>query len=267
MEHRVILIGEDIDLLDELRHALREEGFAATMLAGESLDEIDCSLEGEVHSVVVDLGQTECKQLSLCRHVRTRVDAPIILLCAEGSAERERIAALDAGVDDCLVKPVSPELVVAHVRARLERRMRQPAEATANGVLDFGELEIDIPRRQVRVRGKTPHLTPKEFDLLVTLARNEGRALRTAELLKEVWGYDKACSTRTLDVHVSRLRAKIERHQGDPQLIVTVPCVGYRFDRPLRTVNRPDPVPERGSRLVRAIQLPEEQNSPGSSRN
>lgn len=239
MEHAVLLIGEDIDLLDRVRHALRQESFATTLVVPEGLDDIDRSLEAEVHSVVVDLAKPGCKQRRLCRHIRARVDAPIIVLCPEESDERHRIAVLEAGVDDCLVKPVSPELVVAYVRARLERSRTQPTGGSTNGVLDFGELKIDIPRRQVEVRGQTPHLTPKEFDLLVTLARNEGRALRTGDLLREVWGYDKTCATRTLDVHVSRLRAKIERHQGDPQFIVTVPCVGYAFQDPAKTRDQP----------------------------
>ena len=235
MEHRVLLIGEDKGFLDKVGRALRQEGFATMLAAQECLDAMEPSLGDDVHCIVLDVARVQARQLRLCRHIRARVDAPLVLLLSEESSERERIAALDAGVDDCLVKPVGPGLVVAHVRARLERSRSNSAHTPPDGVLDFGELRIDTARRRIEVRGETPHLTPKEFDLLVTLARNEGRALRASELLKEVWGYDKACATRTLDVHVSRLRAKIERHQRDPRFIVTVPCVGYTFQTPSKT--------------------------------
>lgn len=232
VEGYVLLIGSDVAALEEFSDGLKQEGFGCTVLLGAAAEEMEAALDSDPDATIIDLPLSESEQRRLCRLIRRHTAAPIVVLQPEGSDERGRIAALEAGADDCLVKPAGPGLVVAHVRSRLQRAMKGPPTPPPNGMLDFGELKVDLPGRQVSVRGGTPHLTPKEFDLLATLAMNAGRAVKASELLEGVWGYEKTCNTRTLDVHVSRLRSKIERDSSDPEFIITVPCVGYRFRDP-----------------------------------
>ena len=232
MGREVLLIGSDVDGLDELRHEFGEDGFGCTLVLKATTKEIGLALESDPEAVVIDLPLTTGQERRLCRLIRNHTAAPILMLHPEGSGEKERIGALEAGADDCLVKPVSPSLLMAHVRCRMKRMTKEPPQTPPNGILDFGELTINVPGREVSVRGETPHLTPKEFDLLAALAMNAGQSVKASELLRDVWGYERPCSTRTLDVHVSRLRSKIERDSSDPNFILTVPCFGYKFRDP-----------------------------------
>lgn len=232
MAHHVLLIGNRADVLDELQRGLVEDGYGCSVSLKMTRSQVRQTLERALDAIIVDLPVEGFDAPHLCRRIRAHTDAPIVLICPENCDEQDRIGAFEAGADDCLVKPASAGLVVAHLRARMQRTTERLEEAAPNGLLDFGELKIDIPRREVLVRGETPHLTPKEFDLLATLALSAGRPLKTAELLEDVWGYNQTCSTRTLDVHVSRLRSKIERDSSDPEFIVTVPCIGYKFRDP-----------------------------------
>ena len=108
----------------------------------------------------------------------------------------------------------------------------RPESGVGNHVLDFGEIRVDQDKHEVMVRGESLHFTKKEFELLVCLAENEGRVMRSSDLLKRVWDYDDSIRSRTLDVHIGRVRAKIERRPGQPEIIVTVPCIGYKFISP-----------------------------------
>jgi DNA-binding response OmpR family regulator len=232
MGRYVLLIGDDVDALDELRHELGQDGFDCILLPKAEAKEIGSALARDPDAVIIDLPLPEGDERGLCGLIRARTRAPIVILCPEAFNDRDRIASLEAGADDCLVKPVTPGLVMAHVRCRLKRMAKEPPKTPPNGILDFGELTINILGREVSVRGKTPHLTPKEFGLLAALAMNAGQSMKTSELLRDVWGYERPCATRTLDVHVSRLRSKIERDPSSPDFIVTVPCVGYKFRDP-----------------------------------
>jgi two-component system response regulator RegX3 len=144
----------------------------------------------------------------------------------------ERVVGLEVGADDYLVKPFGIREFLARVNAILRRideysQPRRPAH-----VLDFGEIRVDQDKHEVMVRGESLHFTKKEFELLVCLAENEGRVMRSSDLLKRVWDYDDSIRSRTLDVHIGRVRAKIERRPGQPEIIVTVPCIGYKFISP-----------------------------------
>jgi DNA-binding response OmpR family regulator len=159
--------------------------------------------------------------------MRERAPTAVIMLTAKGE-ETDRVVGLELGADDYVTKPFSPREVVARVRAVLRR---SPAEANGpSGVIAVGDLEIDGPRRELRRGGVPVKLTRKEFDLLMLLASNPGRAFTRSELLEEVWDFAWDGDTSTVTVHVRRLREKIEDDPSDPRRLITVWGVGYRFE-------------------------------------
>lgn len=163
----------------------------------------------------------------ICRHLRGQTARPLLIILTR--AEEEAVTAvLEAGADDALSADVTPRELLARIRAHL-RRDQEYAAAGAQLPVEVGELRLDTARHEVRVRGQAINLTPREFELLEHLARQHGRAVRRQELLEEVWGYNSEMMTRTLDVHVGRLRQKIERDARSPQMILTVPGVGYKL--------------------------------------
>ncbi|MGI5817518.1 MAG: winged helix-turn-helix domain-containing protein [Armatimonadota bacterium] len=175
---------------------------------------------------VIDLAAAARDGRDLCAALR---EAGLPGLIALGDPARRMDAAdlLRAGADDFMPHPAGPAELVARVRALL-RRLREYSLAPA-GIIDLGEVTVLCDRHEVLVRGDSVELTPKEFDLLRELARGGGRLVARDALLQRVWGYDDSVSSRTLDVHVGRLRRKIERDPSNPRLIVTVPRVGYRM--------------------------------------
>jgi DNA-binding response OmpR family regulator len=175
--------------------------------------------------VVLDLMLPGADGLELCREIRARSDMPVIMLTARAE-EADRIVGLELGADDYVTKPFSPRELTARVRTVL-RRAAPPAEHGAR--LVFRELEIDGSTREVLVAGTPAHLTAKEFDLLLFLARHPRRVFSRRQLMDRVWGYEAALDTGTVTVHVRRLREKIESEPGDPRWIETVWGVGYRF--------------------------------------
>ena len=160
----------------------------------------------------------------VCKRIRAQSAVPVIMLTARGE-EQDRIRGLDLGADDYVVKPFSPRELLARVRAVL----RRSPMVQEDGRLVAGDLVIDSERHQVTIAGEPIELTPKEFDLLKTLAENTGKALERDFLLEKVWGYAFAGATRTLDVHIRRLRQKINDDPQNPRYIETVHGVGYRF--------------------------------------
>jgi two-component system response regulator ResD len=175
--------------------------------------------------VVLDLMLPGADGLELCREIRARSDMPVIMLTARAE-EADRIVGLELGADDYVTKPFSPRELTARVRTVL-RRAAPPAEHGTR--LVFRELEIDGSTREVLVAGTPVHLTAKEFDLLLFLARHPRRVFSRRQLMDRVWGYEAALETGTVTVHIRRLREKIESEPGDPRWIETVWGVGYRF--------------------------------------
>ncbi len=164
--------------------------------------------------------------LSVCRIIRNESDVPIMMLTARGS-EVDRIVGLEIGADDYIVKPFSLGEFLARVRAVLRRA---PSARAVVDRLESGDLTLDLIARRVTRSGEELRMTHKEFDLLATLMRNQGAVLSRDLLLERVWGYDYGGQTKTVDVHVRWLREKIEDDPSQPQRIVTVRGVGYRFE-------------------------------------
>jgi DNA-binding response OmpR family regulator len=223
---RALVVEDDPDIVELLAHYLKAEGFAvdATQDGRKGLER----LRAEAYQLVVlDLQLPGMDGLSLCAEIRRdrkTKDVPVIMLTARGD-EADRIVGLEMGADDYVVKPFSPKELVARVRALFRRLERKPDDEIP---LVLKALEVDRLRHVVRWEGHAVHLTAKEFALLVALLEARGRVLSRQALLEGAWGYTYAEGTRTVDVHVRRLREKIPALASS---IVTVKSLGYRLDR------------------------------------
>jgi len=177
--------------------------------------------------IVLDLMLPGLSGLEVCRILRKETRVPIIMLTAK-DAEVDKIVGLETGADDYVTKPFGMPELMARVRALLRRAEAGPDEAS--GVLESGDLRVDLTRREVQRGGSPLRLKPRELDLLICFMRRRGRAFSREELLKQVWGYEFADDTRTVDVHVRWLRQKIEPDPANPSRLITVRGVGYRFE-------------------------------------
>jgi DNA-binding response OmpR family regulator len=222
-----ILVVDDEPMVREvLARYLEKEGFAVQ--TAEDGEQALAAFEASPPDLVLlDLMLPRIDGLEVFRRMRERARSAVIMLTAKGE-ETDRVVGLELGADDYVTKPFSPREVVARVRAVLRRTAGQVAVTPA--VVTFGDVTIDGPRREVR-RGDEPvHLTRKEFDLLALLASSPGRTFTRGELLDEVWDFAWDGDTATVTVHVRRLREKIERDPSNPEHLVTVWGVGYRFE-------------------------------------
>jgi DNA-binding response OmpR family regulator len=223
---RALVVEDDPDIVELIDHYLKAEGFEVEAL-GDGRQALE-RLRGGGHDVVIlDLQLPGLDGLSLCaelrRDKRTR-SLPVIMLTARGD-EADRVVGLEVGADDYVVKPFSPKELVARVRALMRRLERREDEEAP---LVTGALEIDAARHTARWEGQAVHLTAKEFALLVALVEAKGRVLSRQALLEQVWGYSYAEGTRTVDVHVRRLREKLP---GIADRLITVKSMGYRMAR------------------------------------
>jgi DNA-binding response OmpR family regulator len=222
----VLVVEDDPDIVELITHYLRAEGLEVQAL-GDGRHALERLRGGGYHLVILDLQLPGMDGLSLCgelrrdKHLRS---LPVIMLTARGD-EADRVVGLEVGADDYVVKPFSPKELVARVRALMRRLVRQDEEAAP---LVAGSLEIDPARHTVRWQGQAVRLTAKEFALLVALVEARGRVLSRQALLEQVWGYSYAEGTRTVDVHVRRLREKLPGLAGR---LITVKSLGYRMAR------------------------------------
>jgi len=177
--------------------------------------------------VILDLMLPEMSGLDVCRAIRGESDVPIIIVTAKDS-EADKVTGLELGADDYVTKPFSVRELVSRVRANL-RRTAMRAVTTVDDTVNGGAVEMDVARHEVRVQGEAVAFTPKEFELLETFLRRKGRLLTRDFLIEEVWGPDYFGDTKTLDVHVKRLRRKIEQDPHRPAHLLTVRGLGYKF--------------------------------------
>jgi DNA-binding response OmpR family regulator len=219
----VLVVDDEAPVRDIVGQYLGRDGFR--VVATGDGREVTGLVEREApHLVVLDVMLPGIGGLELCRTIRARWSIPVILLTAR-SEETDRIVGLELGADDYVTKPFSPRELVARVRAVL----RRSTEGAVAELLVLGDLEIDVPAREVRLRGRDVRLAAREFDLLAFLARNPRRVFTREQIMQSVWGYTAAIDTGTLSVHVRRLREKIEDDPKMPQRIETVWNVGYRL--------------------------------------
>jgi len=239
---RILVVEDDLTLLETLEYNLAGEGYQV-ITAGDGLAALAAARAEPPDLVVLDLMLPRLDGFEVCRILRRETSVPILMLTARAD-EVDRVVGLEVGADDYLTKPFSMRELLARVKALL-RRVRLTREDTfaalsggaagdqvAAGAeqLAFGDLVIDLRRHQAQMRGEAVGLKPKEFELLVFLARHKGMALSRDLLLERVWGYDYGGGSRTVDVHVRWLREKVEADPANPQRIVTVHGVGYRFE-------------------------------------
>jgi two-component system, OmpR family, response regulator RegX3 len=224
---RVLVVEDEESFSDALSYMLRREGFDAVVAGSgpEALDEFD---RGGADIVLLDLMLPGLSGTEVCRALRARSAVPIIMLTAKDS-EVDKVVGLELGADDYVTKPYSARELVARIRAVLRRR-GEAAEASADGVLEAGPVRMDVERHVVSVDGETVALPLKEFDLLEFLLRNAGRVLTRGQLIDRVWGSDYVGDTKTLDVHVKRLRAKVEPDPANPKYLLTVRGLGYKLE-------------------------------------
>ena len=233
---KILVVEDEPTLVDTLGYSLRRQGYEV-ITATDGRKALELARKETPDLIVLDVMLPGLDGFEVCRILRHEMNVPILMLTAR-TEEIDKVVGLEVGADDYLTKPFSMRELLARVKALLRRvrldREEMSAAATAMVVLherlDFGELVIDLSRREVTLRGEVFHLKPKEFDLLVFLARNRGIVLSRDLILERVWGWEFDGGSRTVDVHVRWLREKIETDPSDPQRLVTVRGVGYRFE-------------------------------------
>ena len=224
---RVLVVEDEESLADSVRYNLEREGFHVSV-AGDGRRAIEAFRADPPSLVILDLMLPEMSGLDVCRTLRSESDVPIIVVTAKDS-EADKVSGLELGADDYVTKPFSMRELVSRVRANL-RRVRTPvAVAPADDVLVGGPTRMDVARHEVTVRAEPVAFPPKEFELLEAFLRRKGRLLTRDFLIEEVWGIDYYGDTRTLDVHVKRLRRKLEEDPHRPVHLVTVRGLGYKF--------------------------------------
>ncbi len=223
---RVLVVEDEESFSDALSYMLRKEGFevAVAPTGTEALDEFDRS---GADLVLLDLMLPGVPGTEVCRQLRSRSSVPVIMLTAKES-EVDKVVGLELGADDYVTKPFSSRELVARIRAVLRRGT--DAVEVAPAILEAGPVRMDVERHVVSVAGEPVRLPLKEFELLEFLLRNAGRVLTRGQLIDRIWGADYVGDTKTLDVHVKRLRAKIEPDPAQPTYLLTVRGLGYKFE-------------------------------------
>ena len=225
MKSRILVVDDDPALSEMLSIVLRGEGFD-TAVVSEGPHALPAVRELRPDVVLLDLMLPGMNGIDVCRAIRAESGVPIVMLTAKSDTV-DVVLGLESGADDYVIKPFKPKELVARIRARLRRTDNEPAE-----MLSIGEISIDVPAHQVMRDGAAVSLTPLEFDLLVALARKPRQVFTREVLLEQVWGYRHAADTRLVNVHVQRLRSKVERDPERPEIVLTVRGVGYKAGPP-----------------------------------
>ncbi|MEZ4725791.1 MAG: response regulator transcription factor [Caldilineaceae bacterium] len=236
---KVLVVEDEPALLDTLEYNLTKQGYSVST-AKDGMKALEMARQVAPDLMILDIMLPGLDGFEVCRILRQEMSLPILFLTARAD-EVDKIVGLEVGADDYLTKPFSMRELMARVKALLRRvrLVREEVSASQQEAVQadfpverlvFSDLVIDLSRREVIFRGETFHLKPKEFDLLVFMARNRGIVLSRDLILERVWGWDYEGGSRTVDVHVRWLREKIEDDPANPTCLVTVRGIGYRFD-------------------------------------
>ncbi len=223
---RILIVEDEKSLSEPLAFLLGREGYEITIVddGPSAIAEFDRS---GTDLILLDLMLPGIPGTEVCREIRTRSQVPIIMLTAKDS-EVDVVVGLELGADDYVTKPYSTRELLARIRAVLRRRVETDDDGVA--ILESGDVRMDVERHTVAVRGAETAMPLKEFELLELLLRNSGRVLTRGQLIDRVWGADYFGDTKTLDVHIKRIRSKIEATPSEPEMLVTVRGLGYRFE-------------------------------------
>jgi two-component system response regulator RegX3 len=223
---RVLVVEDETSYSEALSYVLRKEGFdvAVAETGPDALAEFE---RAGADIILLDLMLPGLSGTEVCRHIRQTSAVPIIMVSAKDT-EVDKVVGLELGADDYVTKPYSPRELVARIRAVLRRGV--PEEIDDGSTLEVGRIRMDVERHLVTVDGEKIQLPLKEFELLEYFLRNVGRVLTRGQLIDRVWGADYVGDTKTLDVHVKRLRSKIEADPANPILLTTVRGLGYQLD-------------------------------------
>jgi len=233
MSEKILVVEDEPALQETLAYNLTRQGYEVKT-AGDGQAALDIARKEQPDLIVLDIMLPVLDGFEVCRILRKKMNTPVIMLTARDD-EIDRVIGLEIGADDYLTKPFSMREFLARVKAQL-RRVRMVREEmedesqVAHEKLTFDNLTLDMTRREVLIAGKPVAVKPKEFDLLLFLARHRGQVLSRDLILERVWGWDFSGGSRTVDVHVRWLRKKIEEDPANPQRIVTVRSRGYRFE-------------------------------------
>ncbi|MGJ4138168.1 MtrAB system response regulator MtrA [Corynebacterium sp. ACRQL] len=222
METKILVVDDDPAIAEMLTIVLQGEGFR-TVVVGDGVEAVKAAEEHNPDLILLDVMLPGMNGIDVCKAIRESSTVPIVMLTARTDTV-DVVLGLESGADDYVHKPFKPKELVARVRARLRRT---PEEAPAE-TIEVADLKIDVPGHQVIRDGQEIALTPIEFDLLVTLASRPRQVFSREELLEQVWGYRKSSDTRLVNVHIQRLRSKVEKDPDDPKIIQTVRGIGYK---------------------------------------
>ncbi len=220
---KILVVDDEAPILEAVSYSLRKEGFKVSVAMNAEAC-MRSFREEQPDLIILDVMLPSASGLQVCKKIRATHDTPIILLTARAD-ERDKVLGLELGADDYVTKPFSVRELMARVKAVLRRGADEPVTA----LIQMSGLEIDEARHEVRIRGEHIDLSPKEFALLVFLARNPGIVFNRQTLLDRVWGADAYVDERTIDVHIRWLRSKLEVDAAEPKLLVTVRGLGYKL--------------------------------------
>jgi two-component system response regulator RegX3 len=223
---RILIVEDEPSLSDPLAFLLQREGYE-TEIAGDGRAALTAFDRAGADLVLLDLMLPGLAGTEVCRELRNRSSVPIIMLTAKDS-EVDIVVGLELGADDYVTKPYSSRELLARIRAVLRRRV--DLDVDDGGIVEVGAVRMDVERHSVSVEGREVSMPLKEFELLELLLRNAGRVLTRGQLIDRVWGSDYFGDTKTLDVHIKRIRSKIEASPSEPTRLVTVRGLGYRFE-------------------------------------
>ncbi len=225
MKKKILLVEDEKTLVRALTFNLEKEGFEVEVAydGEEALRKVD---QEAPDLIVLDLMLPKIDGYEVCRNVRKTSEVPIIMLTARDE-DIDKILGLELGADDYITKPFNARELLARIRAIFRRAAQQAAQS--KNVIQFGDLEVDLIKHRVKLKGREIPLTSREYALLSFLVSNAGRVYSRGQLLEHVWGYDYCGDARTVDVHIRHLREKLEENPADPRLILTVWGTGYKF--------------------------------------
>lgn len=225
MAAKILVVDDDPAINEMLTIVLEAEGFQTSSVT-DGAEAVGAFQSFDPDLILLDLMLPGVNGIDICREIRKQSAVPIVMLTAKTDTV-DVVLGLESGADDYITKPFKPKELIARIRARLRRTDDEPAE-----VYEIGDLTIDVPQHTVTRGGEEIQLTPLEFDLLLEMAQKPNQVHTREELLESVWGYRNASDTRLVNVHVQRLRSKIEHDPENPEIILTVRGVGYKTGKP-----------------------------------